>query len=57
MKTAFEMLKLVMEPGGACPLAALLSGKLDVRGKIVVIVCSGGNVDAEMFIRALRSGS
>ncbi|MCL2124218.1 MAG: threonine/serine dehydratase, partial [Desulfovibrionaceae bacterium] len=33
MKTSFEMLKLVMEPGGACPLAALLSGKLDIQGK------------------------
>jgi threonine dehydratase len=55
MKTAFEMLKLVIEPGGACPLAALLSGKLDIRGKIAVIVCSGGNVDADMFMRALRS--
>ena len=57
VKTAFALLKLVIEPGGACPLAALLSGKLDVRGKIVVIVCSGGNVDADMFIRALQSGS
>ncbi|MCL1986337.1 MAG: threonine/serine dehydratase [Betaproteobacteria bacterium] len=55
MKTAFEMLKLVLEPGGACPLAALLSGKLDIEGKTVVIVCSGGNVDADMFIRALKS--
>jgi len=55
MKSSFAMLKLVMEPGGACPLAALLSGKLDSQGKTVVIVCSGGNVDADMFIRALKS--
>jgi threonine dehydratase len=55
MKTAFETLKLVIEPGGVCPLAALLAGKLDIQGKIAVIVCSGGNVDADMFIRALRS--
>jgi len=55
MKTAFELLKLVIEPGGACPLAALLSGKLDIRGKTVALVCSGGNVDAEMFMRALQS--
>ena len=55
MKSAFEMLKLVIEPGGACPLAALLSGKLDLRGKTVVVVCSGGNVDAKMFMRALES--
>ena len=55
MKTAFEVLKLVIEPGGACPLAALLSRKLDIRGKVVALVCSGGNVDADMFIRALKS--
>ena len=54
MKTAFETLKLVIEPGGACPLAALLSGKLDIKGRTVAIVCSGGNVDADMFIRALK---
>ncbi|MDR0466616.1 MAG: threonine/serine dehydratase [Deltaproteobacteria bacterium] len=55
MKTAFTMLKLVIEPGGACPLAALLFGKLAIRGKVAVLVCSGGNVDADMFIRALQS--
>jgi len=55
MKTAFEVLKLVFEPGGACPLAALLSGKLDIRGKTAVIVCSGGNVDTDMFFCALQS--
>jgi threonine dehydratase len=55
MKTAFDMLKLVIEPGGVCPLAALLSGKLDIGGKTVALVCSGGNVDADMFIRALKS--
>jgi len=55
MKRSFTMLKLVMEPGGACPLAALLSGRLDIQGKTAVIVCSGGNVDADMFIRALQS--
>jgi len=55
MKTAVTMLKLVIEPGGACPLAALLSGKLDVTGKTVVLVCSGGNIDADMCICALKS--
>jgi len=55
MKIAFAMLKLVMEPGGACPLAALLSGKLDIAGKTVALVCSGGNVDADIFMRALKS--
>jgi threonine dehydratase len=48
---AFRELKLVVEPGGAVALAALLAGKLDVRGKTVVAVLSGGNVDPELFAR------
>jgi threonine dehydratase len=51
MAFAFHELKLVIEPGGAVALAALMSGKLDVRGRIVVAVLSGGNVDAELFHR------
>lgn len=49
----FRDLKLVVEPGGAVGLAALLAGKVDARGKTVVIVLSGGNVDAEMFARLI----
>jgi threonine dehydratase len=37
--------KMVVEGGGAVALAALLAGKLDVKGKIVACVVSGGNVD------------
>jgi threonine dehydratase len=48
---AYRELKLVVEPGGAVGLAALLSGRIDARGKNVVIVLSGGNVDAELFAR------
>jgi threonine dehydratase len=50
---AFRELKLVVEPGGAIGLAALLAGKLDIKGKTVVAVLSGGNVDAEMFQRLI----
>ena len=46
---AFRELKLVVEPGGAIGLAALLAGQVDVKGKIVVAVLSGGNVDPELF--------
>lgn len=49
MRFAFRHLKLVVEPGGAVALAAVLSGKIDTRDKLTVIVLSGGNVDAEMF--------
>jgi threonine dehydratase len=54
---AFRELKLVVEPGGAIGLAALLAGKIDVKGKAVVAILSGGNVDAEMFSRLVAAGS
>lgn len=49
----FRDLKLVVEPGGAVALAALLAGRLDARGKTVVVVLSGGNVDPDMFARLI----
>jgi len=52
---AFRELKLVVEPGGAIGLAALLGGRLDVAGKVVVAVLSGGNVDAELFARLVAT--
>jgi threonine dehydratase len=42
---AARHLKLVVEPGGAVALAALLAGKIEATGKIVGIVLSGGNAD------------
>ena len=48
---AFRELKLVVEPGGAIGLAALLAGRPDAKGKVVVAVLSGGNVDPELFHR------
>lgn len=55
MGIAYQYLKLVAEPGGAVALAAALSGKIDITGKTTVAVISGGNVDAEMFARALAT--
>jgi threonine dehydratase len=52
---AFRELKLVVEPGGAIGLAALLAGRPDVKGKVVVGVLSGGNVDADMFDRLIAA--
>jgi threonine dehydratase len=49
----FRELKLVVEPGGAVGLAALLAGRIKARGKTVVIVLSGGNVDADLFARLI----
>lgn len=53
MAFAFRHLKLVIEPGGATALAALLSGALTLDGRTAVVVASGGNVDADVFARAL----
>lgn len=53
MAFAFIHLKLVVEPGGAVGLAALLSGRFDARGKCVVVVLSGGNVDPAVMTQAL----
>src|SRR6201996_8421769 len=50
---AYRELKLVVEPGGAVGLAALLAGRIDVAGKNVVIVLSGGNVDADLFAKLI----
>ena len=54
---AFAHLKLVVEPGGAAALAAALSGAYDARGRTTVVVCSGGNVDARTFVRALEDAA
>jgi len=55
MAVAFRTLKVVAEPGGAVALAALLSGRVDVAGKTVAVVMSGGNVDPERFREALAA--
>ncbi|WP_127089477.1 threonine/serine dehydratase [Aquabacter cavernae] len=52
---AFRELKLVVEPGGAVALAALLNGQFQAAGKTVAIVLSGGNVDPETFGACLRA--
>jgi threonine dehydratase len=49
MRFAFRHLKLVVEPGGAVGLAALLAGKVDTVDKTTGVVLSGGNVDRELF--------
>lgn len=53
MRVAYDLLKLVVEPGGVAPLAAALAGKLDVSGKTVALVLSGGNVDHDNFAQCI----
>ncbi len=51
---AFEELKLVLEPGGAVALAALLSHKIEISNKTAVIVLSGGNIDSNLHAEYLK---
>ena len=45
LSLTMERMKIVIEPSAAVPLAALLEGQLDVAGRRVGIILSGGNVD------------
>jgi threonine dehydratase len=54
MALAFSRLKIVVEPGGAVALAAALFHGDRINGDTVIAVTSGGNVDSEMFTRALN---
>ena len=51
MRYAYATLKLVVEPGGAAGLAALLAGKVAAAGRTTGLLLSGGNVDPELFYR------
>jgi threonine dehydratase len=55
MRFLFERMKLVVEPGGAAGVAALLAGKIEVEpGTTVGVVVSGGNVGARRFAELMR---
>jgi threonine dehydratase len=54
MALAFAELKVVVEPGGAVALAAVLAGRIDCRGRTVAVVLSGGNVDPDLYARVLQ---
>jgi threonine dehydratase len=55
MVFAFTHLKLVVEPGGAVALAAVLSGRYAAPGQTIGVVISGGNVDPAIFGKALAA--
>jgi len=54
MALAFLRLKVVLEPGGAVSLASALFRKDEIKGDAVIVVASGGNVDPQVFARALE---
>jgi len=57
MRFAFERLKIVVEPSGATPLAALLSGRVTDLPRRVGVIVSGGNIDTERFARLCGGGA
>ncbi|HEX7115249.1 MAG TPA: pyridoxal-phosphate dependent enzyme [Steroidobacter sp.] len=47
MRTIWEVMKIIVEPSGAVPYAAIVEGKVDVAGRRVGIILSGGNLDLD----------
>jgi threonine dehydratase len=56
MRFAFERMKIVLEPSGACALASLMEHREQFRGQRVGVVLSGGNIGLERFM-ALMTGA
>ena len=54
MKFLWERMKIIVEPSGAVPLAAILSNKIVVKDKKVGVILSGGNIDIEPFFQLLE---
>lgn len=55
VRFAFEELKLVVEPGGAAAMAAVLSGKVSTVGRTVACVLSGGNIDPALLAEIIQA--
>ena len=56
MRVVFERLHLVVEPGGAVALAAVLAGKIQTKA-VTAVTLSGGNVDQELFAQLLAQAA
>ncbi len=54
MKFLWERMKIIVEPSGAVPLAAILSKKIVLENKKVGVILSGGNIDVEPFFQLLE---
>jgi threonine dehydratase len=54
MRFLWERMKLIIEPSGSVPLAALLSNKVKVKDMKVGVILSGGNIDLEPFFQLLE---
>ncbi|MEO0544073.1 MAG: threonine/serine dehydratase [Pseudomonadota bacterium] len=54
MKVGFDAFKMVIEPGAAVGLAAVLAGKVKTKANAIAVVATGGNVDAAFFCECYR---
>jgi threonine dehydratase len=54
---AFREMRLVVEPGGAVGMAAVLAGHFDCQDRVVIVVLSGGNIDDSVLRTALERGN
>lgn len=57
MRLAYECFRIVIEPGGAVALAALLAEPGILGGRTALVVASGGNVDMHLFAKILSESS
>jgi len=57
MLFAFDRMKVVLEPSGACALGALLAGRVHLPGRRVGVVLSGGNVGAARFAELIAGAA
>ena len=57
MKQAFHHLKLIVEPGAAVGLAALLSKSISLKNQTAVVILSGGNIDSDTYFRFINESS
>jgi threonine dehydratase len=49
MLFALDTFKIVIEPGAAVGIAAVLTGQIDIRGQTVAVFTTGGNIDSRRY--------
>ena len=55
MRFAFDSFKIVVEPGGAVGIAAVLNGQIDITGKTIAVFTTGGNVDPQRYCELVNA--
>lgn len=55
MHFAYEHFRIVVEPGAAVGIAAVMSGRIDIRDKTIATIVTGGNVDPDRFCQSLAA--